>query len=171
MGLQILVEREDCKDLFTAQECAMAATFVARHADDTPPTPGDLTLAGGSNEGVEDGSDGTALIADSTVGADTNLMALDDEKGVAAQKATDQGQDIVVNVEGGGASSLAGAQSEPVEEGEEGSLSREARGLYVRMFQRKGPWFRVDSLLKYSELLDDWRDKLPEEVTPETLNT
>ena len=100
MGLQILVEREDCKDLYTAQECAMAATFVARHADDTPPTPGDLTLAGGSNEGVEDGSDGTALIADSTVGADTNVMAVDDKKGVAAQKATDQGQDIVVDAQG-----------------------------------------------------------------------
>ena len=146
----------------------MAAPFVARHADDTPPPPGDLTSAGGSKEGVEDGSDGAALIVDSTVGAETNLMAVDDSKGVAAQKATDQGQDIVVDAQGGGASSLAGAQSEPAEEGEEGSLSREARGLYVRMFQRKGPWFRVDSLLKYSELLDDWRDKLPEEVTPET---
>jgi len=34
-------------------------------------------------------------------------------------------------------------------------LSREARGLYTRMLQRKGPWFRLDSLIKYDELLSD----------------
>jgi len=33
-----------------------------------------------------------------------------------------------------------------------GSLSRQARGLYTRMLQRKGPWFRTDSLLGYKEL-------------------
>ena len=49
------------------------------------------------------------LIADSTAGAETNLMAVDDEKGVAAHKTTDQGQDIVLDVQGGGASSLAGS--------------------------------------------------------------
>jgi hypothetical protein len=32
-------------------------------------------------------------------------------------------------------------------------LSREARGLYTRMLQRKGPWFRLESLIKYDELL------------------
>ena len=35
-------------------------------------------------------------------------------------------------------------------------LSREARGLYCRMLGRKGPWFRLDSLVKYDELLSDW---------------
>jgi hypothetical protein len=37
-------------------------------------------------------------------------------------------------------------------------LSREARGLYTRMLQRKGPWFRLDSLIKYNELLSDWQE-------------
>ncbi len=37
-------------------------------------------------------------------------------------------------------------------------LSREARGLYTRMLQRKGPWFRLDSLVKYDELLSDWQE-------------
>jgi len=37
-------------------------------------------------------------------------------------------------------------------------LSREARGLYTRMLQRKGPWFRLDSLIKYNELLSDWKE-------------
>jgi len=37
-------------------------------------------------------------------------------------------------------------------------LSREARGLYTRMLQRKGPWFRLDSLIKYDELLSDWQE-------------
>lgn len=37
-------------------------------------------------------------------------------------------------------------------------LSREARGLYTRMLQRKGPWFRLDSLIKYDELLTDWQE-------------
>ena len=37
-------------------------------------------------------------------------------------------------------------------------LSREARGLYCRMLGRKGPWFRLDSLVKYDELLSDWQE-------------
>lgn len=32
------------------------------------------------------------------------------------------------------------------------TLSRQARGLYTRMLQRKGPWFRTDSLIGYREL-------------------
>jgi len=46
--------------------------------------------------------------------------------------------------------------------GGRGALSPQARGLYVRVFQRKGPWFRTDSLTAYSELLDDYRDSLPD---------
>lgn len=31
-------------------------------------------------------------------------------------------------------------------------LSRGARSLYVRLFQRRGPWFRVDGMLRYDEV-------------------
>lgn len=31
-------------------------------------------------------------------------------------------------------------------------LSRAAKSLYVRLFQRKGPWFRVDGMLAYDEI-------------------
>lgn len=165
-GLQVLVERQDYKDLFTAHECAMAAPFVARDADDAPAAPGDATVAGGIPEGVTDESDGAVLIADSTAGAETELVAVDGENSVRGQPAARHGLGLVLHAQEGGSASLAEAQSEAGAEGQEGSLSREARGLYVRMFQRKGPWFRVESLLKYSELLDHWRDKLPEEVPP-----
>jgi hypothetical protein len=82
----VLVERDDYRDLFTAEECAMAAPF----------------LVGDDEGGGEDGPGGR------------------------------------------------------------GALSPQARGLYVRVFQRKGPWFRTDSLTAYSELLDDYRDSLPD---------
>jgi hypothetical protein len=44
------------------------------------------------------------------------------------------------------------------------ALSREARGLYTRMLQRKGPWFRLDSLIKYDELLSEWKEGGPHGV-------
>jgi hypothetical protein len=54
----------------------------------------------------------------------------------------------------------AAASSEGAAASSEGAppLSREARGLYTRMLQRKGPWFRLDSLIKYDELLSDWQE-------------
>ena len=37
------------------------------------------------------------------------------------------------------------------------------RGIYTRLFQRKGPWFRVENILSYEELLIRW----DESITPE----
>ena len=34
---------------------------------------------------------------------------------------------------------------------------RARRGLYCRLFQRKGPWFRVDGLAQYEELLPHYK--------------
>ena len=40
------------------------------------------------------------------------------------------------------------------------SMSMQARGVYTRMFQRKGPWFRLESIMHYPELLCDRAEEI-----------
>eukprot|EP00960_Hanusia_phi_P032130 749703-Hanusia_phi.AAC.1 len=41
-------------------------------------------------------------------------------------------------------------------------MSQQARGTYTRMIQRKGPWFRLESLMNYPELLLDRAEEIDE---------
>jgi len=52
------------------------------------------------------------------------------------------------------------ALSHPFFASENSFLSVSARGLFTRIFQRKGPWFRIESLIAYEELLQNWTENI-----------